>query len=72
MALLDAVGLTEFADSPAAALPYGRKRALEIATTLALEPEMMLLDEPMSGLGQEDIARISALIRDRRRATARC
>jgi branched-chain amino acid transport system ATP-binding protein len=61
--LLDAVGLTGFAASPAATLPYGRKRALEIATTLALEPEMLLLDEPTSGLGQEDIARISALIR---------
>jgi branched-chain amino acid transport system ATP-binding protein len=36
-------------------LPYGRKRALEIATTLALEPEMMLLDEPMAGMGHEDI-----------------
>ena len=64
MALLDAVGLKEDAKRPAAALPYGRKRALEIATTLALEPEMLLLDEPMSGLGQEDIGRISALIRD--------
>jgi branched-chain amino acid transport system ATP-binding protein len=62
--LLDAVGLTGFAGNPAVALPYGRKRALEIATTLALEPEMLLLDEPMSGLGQEDIGRISALIRE--------
>jgi len=62
-ALLDAVGLTGFAGHTAAALPYGRKRALEIATTLALDPEMMLLDEPMSGLGQEDIGRISGLIR---------
>ena len=61
--LLDAVGLGGFADAMAAALPYGRKRALELATTLALDPEMMLLDEPMSGLGQEDIGRISALIR---------
>jgi len=61
--LLDAVGLAGFEDSLATALPYGRKRALEIATTLALEPEMMLLDEPMSGLGQEDIGRISNLIR---------
>src|SRR3954463_13326690 len=62
-ALLDAVGLTGFAEHTAASLPYGRKRALEIATTLALDPEMMLLDEPMSGLGQEDIGRISGLIR---------
>jgi len=62
--LLDAVGLVGFEDHPAAALPYGRKRALEIATTLALEPEMLLLDEPMAGLGNEDIARISALIRE--------
>ena len=61
--LLDAVGLAGFGDNLAAALPYGRKRALELATTLALDPEMMLLDEPTSGLGQEDIARIAALIR---------
>jgi len=61
--LIDAVGLSEFASLPAVELPYGRKRALEIATTLALEPEMMLLDEPMAGLGQEDIKRISSLIR---------
>ena len=56
-------GSTGFAGRTAAALPYGRKRALEIATTLALDPEMMLLDEPMSGLGHEDIGRISGLIR---------
>ena len=62
-ALLDAVGLRGFAGHTAASLPYGRKRALEIATTLALDPEMMLLDEPMSGLGHEDIGRISGLIR---------
>ena len=53
--LLEAVGLGGFAEAPAVELPYGRKRALEIATTLALDPEMMLLDEPMAGLGQEDI-----------------
>jgi branched-chain amino acid transport system ATP-binding protein len=61
--LLAAVGLAEFAERPAVELPYGRKRALEIATTLALEPEMLLLDEPMAGLGQEDIKRIASLIR---------
>ena len=62
-ALLGSVGLAEFAERPAVELPYGRKRALEIATTLALEPEMLLLDEPMAGLGQEDIKRIASLIR---------
>ena len=44
-------------------MPYGRKRALEIATTLALEPEMMLLDEPMAGMGHGDIDKIAALIK---------
>ncbi|CAB3694393.1 ABC transporter ATP-binding protein [Achromobacter kerstersii] len=63
MELLDAVGLANLASTTAALLPYGRKRALEIAMTLALEPEIMLLDEPMAGLGQEDVARIAALIR---------
>ena len=57
MALLDDVGLTGFASEPAIELPYGRKRALEIATTLALDPQMLLLDEPTAGMGQEDIAR---------------
>jgi branched-chain amino acid transport system ATP-binding protein len=63
MELVTAVGLGAFAELPAVELPYGRKRALEIATTLALDPEMMLLDEPMAGLGQEDIKRITSLIR---------
>ncbi|MGH7002832.1 MAG: ABC transporter ATP-binding protein [Alphaproteobacteria bacterium] len=62
-ALLEAVGLAQFRNVPAVELPYGRKRALEIATTLALEPDMMLLDEPMAGMGHEDIERTSALIR---------
>ncbi len=61
--LLDAVGLRAFADTPAGELPYGRKRALEIATTLALEPETMLLDEPTAGMGHEDVGRIAALIK---------
>jgi branched-chain amino acid transport system ATP-binding protein len=64
VALLDAVGLADFAGIPAASLSYGRKRALEIATTLALDPEMMLLDEPTSGMGHEDIGRISDLVRE--------
>jgi branched-chain amino acid transport system ATP-binding protein len=61
--LLDAVGLTPWAAILAGELPYGRKRALEIATTLALEPEMMLLDEPTSGMTAEDVLRIADLIR---------
>lgn len=61
--MLDAVGLREYADNKASELPYGRKRALEIATTLALEPDMLLIDEPMSGMAREDIGRISDLIR---------
>jgi branched-chain amino acid transport system ATP-binding protein len=63
LSLLEDVGLAGFADRQAVELPYGRKRALEIATTIALEPEMLLLDEPMAGMGREDVARISQLIR---------
>ena len=63
MALLTDVGLDEFANALAVELPYGRKRALEIATTLALDPALLLLDEPMAGMGHEDIKRISALIK---------
>ncbi len=62
-ALLDDVGLSGYADTPAGLLSYGRKRALEIATTLALEPRMMLLDEPTAGMTHEDVDRIVALIR---------
>ena len=61
--LIADVGLSSFADWVAVELPYGRKRALEIATTLALDPEMLLLDEPTAGMGHEDIDRIAKLIK---------
>ncbi len=61
--LAEAVGLEDHLDVQAVSLSYGRKKALEIATTLALDPEMLLLDEPMAGLGREDIERITALIK---------
>lgn len=63
MGLLTDVGVQAYARVPAVELPYGRKRALEIATTLALNPDMLLLDEPMAGMGAEDIQRTSALIK---------
>ena len=62
-ALIADVGLAAFGHWRAVELPYGGKRALEIATTLALDPEMLLLDEPTAGMGHEDISRISALIK---------
>jgi branched-chain amino acid transport system ATP-binding protein len=61
--LIIAVGLGEFEETVAVELPYGRKRALEIATTLALDPEMMLLDEPTAGMTHSDVERITALIK---------
>ncbi len=61
--LIEDVNLTPYLYSHAVDLSYGRKRALEIATTLALEPKMLLLDEPMAGMGHEDIDRVVALIR---------
>jgi branched-chain amino acid transport system ATP-binding protein len=61
-ALLQAVDLQDCADTLTVELPYGRKRALEIATTLALEPELLLLDEPTQGLGHEDVERVTQLI----------
>ena len=63
VALIEDVGLQAFVHIPAVELPYGRKRALEIATTLAVDPELMLLDEPTAGMGHEDIGRIAALIK---------
>ncbi|WP_398476378.1 ABC transporter ATP-binding protein [Tardiphaga sp.] len=61
--LLQEVGLLKFADQVAGSLPYGRRRALEIATTLAMEPELLLLDEPTQGMGHEDVAEITDLIK---------
>ena len=61
--LLDAVDLRSFAALPAVELSYGRKRALEIATTLAMDPKLMLLDEPTQGMGLEDVDRIRQLIK---------
>ena len=63
MYLLDQVDLGNMADLLAVELPYGRKRALEIATTLAMEPELMLLDEPTQGMGHEDVDRVTQLIK---------
>ena len=61
--LLAAVDLQDFAEELTVNLPYGRKRALELATTLALEPELMLLDEPTQGMGHEDVDRVTQLIK---------
>ena len=63
MALLEEVDLSGFASTQTVDLPYGRKRALEIATTLAMEPELMLLDEPTQGMGHEDVDRVTTLIK---------
>jgi branched-chain amino acid transport system ATP-binding protein len=63
MSLLAEVDLTDFAQTMAVNLPYGRKRALEIATTLAMNPELMLLDEPTQGMGHEDVERVTQLIK---------
>ena len=63
MQLLTEVGLQDMADELTVNLPYGRKRALEIATTLAMEPELMLLDEPTQGMGHEDVDRVTQLIK---------
>jgi branched-chain amino acid transport system ATP-binding protein len=63
MELLAEVDLASFADTVTVDMPYGRKRALEIATTLAMEPELMLLDEPTQGMGHEDVHRVTELIK---------
>jgi branched-chain amino acid transport system ATP-binding protein len=63
MEALDQVELTRFADELAVNLPYGRKRALEIAATIAMDPELMLLDEPTQGMGHEDVDLITELIK---------
>jgi branched-chain amino acid transport system ATP-binding protein len=63
MELLESVGLAGFAAEVTGELAYGRKRALEIATTLALDPELMLLDEPTQGMGVEDVDKITALVK---------
>jgi branched-chain amino acid transport system ATP-binding protein len=63
MEALSLVGLERYADTLALELPYGHKRALEIATTLALSPELMLLDEPTAGMGAEDVAQVAQLIK---------
>jgi branched-chain amino acid transport system ATP-binding protein len=63
MILLDEVDLASMANLTAVELPYGRKRALEIATTLAMNPELMLLDEPTQGMGHEDVDRVTQLIK---------
>jgi branched-chain amino acid transport system ATP-binding protein len=61
--LLDTVGLREYAGAVTVELPYGRKRALEIATTLAMDPKLMLLDEPTQGMGHEDVELVTRLIK---------
>jgi branched-chain amino acid transport system ATP-binding protein len=61
--LLDDVGLRSQPNVIAVELPYGSKRALEIATTLALDPQLLLLDEPTQGMGHEDVEKVKALIR---------
>ncbi|WP_323717893.1 ABC transporter ATP-binding protein [Paracoccus aminovorans] len=63
-ALIEQLGLAQYRDHRAADLSYGRKRVLEIATTLALDPEVLLLDEPMAGMGQEDVRMVAEIIRD--------
>ncbi len=60
--LIAELGLSEYRDTRATDLSYGRKRVLEIATTLALDPKVLLLDEPMAGMGGEDVAVVAGII----------
>ncbi|MDE1570404.1 ABC transporter ATP-binding protein [Aquabacter sp. P-9] len=62
--MIERFGLSTYLEARAGNLPYGRKRALELATTLALDPAVLLLDEPMAGLGHEDIDKVSSLVRE--------
>ena len=63
-ALLEELGLAQYRDTRAADLSYGRKRVLEIATTLALDPAVLLLDEPMAGMGHEDVVMVANIVRE--------
>jgi branched-chain amino acid transport system ATP-binding protein len=63
MTYIEQVGLENYAQDTAVSLPYGRKRALEIATTLGMNPELMLLDEPTQGMGHEDVEKVTQLIK---------
>lgn len=63
MQMLDEVGLLDYAHTQTIELPYGRKRALELATTLALDPSVLLLDEPTQGMGHEDVNMVIELVR---------
>ena len=69
-ALIESLGIAQYRDHRAADLSYGRKRVLEIATTLALDPQVLLLDEPMAGMGQEDVRMVAEIIREVARTRA--
>jgi branched-chain amino acid transport system ATP-binding protein len=62
LAALAQVGLAERAGAPAGALSHGEKRALELAIALAMEPKLLLLDEPMAGTGRDETERLVAVL----------